>query len=164
VYAALKQCIEFNLRTVRLYPCHEKQHSNSSKSFPLEPLRPIINLRNKSLQAAGVTGAVNQTSQRLAARGAQPMTLEEVIRQIIDREVRKQELTEKVIPLEVAELHSAACQHFGTWETALKYSGVSLKKRKRSSLRKGVVKSGVKVVESPFTPKFLALKAQLKEC
>ena len=52
------------------------------------------------------------------------MKREDVIRQIVKRECQKQGLTEKTVLQEDKTLHGSACEHFGTWDTALQYAGV----------------------------------------
>jgi hypothetical protein len=52
------------------------------------------------------------------------MTREDVIRQIVERDVQGQTLVDAMVRREAAPLHAAACEHFGTWETAVKYAGV----------------------------------------
>lgn len=52
------------------------------------------------------------------------MTREDVIRLIVEREARGDELGEAHICREAVQLHSAACEQFGTWDTALRYAGV----------------------------------------
>lgn len=54
------------------------------------------------------------------------MTREDVIRQIVKRDIQKQGLTEETVVEEARELHEWACEHFGVWETALQYAGVNL--------------------------------------
>jgi hypothetical protein len=56
------------------------------------------------------------------------MTRAEVIRQIVDRESTTNALLEATVREENAELHAEACAQFGTWETALKYAGVDIKR------------------------------------
>ena len=52
------------------------------------------------------------------------MVREDVIRQIVEREARKDGLDEETVSREAPELHSAAGDHFGSWDTALRYAGV----------------------------------------
>jgi len=49
---------------------------------------------------------------------------EEIIRQIVRRDVEQLGLTEEMVLKEVTELYESACEHFGSWDTALKYAGV----------------------------------------
>jgi hypothetical protein len=53
------------------------------------------------------------------------MTREDVIYQIVERELQGQGLSAGAVMREAAPLHAAACDHFGTWETALRYAGIS---------------------------------------
>ncbi|MEX2187003.1 MAG: hypothetical protein WD875_09430 [Pirellulales bacterium] len=52
------------------------------------------------------------------------MTREDVIRQIVKRDIGKQPLTAERVAEQANELYAAACEHFGTWDTALQYAGV----------------------------------------
>jgi hypothetical protein len=52
------------------------------------------------------------------------MSREDVIRRLVGRELRKLHLSEEVVSEEDPELHELACEHFGTWETALQYAGI----------------------------------------
>jgi len=52
------------------------------------------------------------------------MSREEVIRRIIRREQQQSSLLAIRVLRDDAALHRAACEHFGTWETALQYAGV----------------------------------------
>ena len=54
------------------------------------------------------------------------MSREDVIRRLVDREQRHLPLTEETALIDNPELHELACEHFGTWETALEYAGVDL--------------------------------------
>lgn len=65
------------------------------------------------------------------------MTREDVIRQIVKRDIQKQGLTEETVVREARELYEWACKHFGVWDTALQYAGVTL---------------SVKVIERPLPP------------
>ena len=56
------------------------------------------------------------------------MTREDVIRQLVERDVKCQSLTNEVIQREAAELYAAACEYFGTWDTALQYAGISVRR------------------------------------
>ena len=53
------------------------------------------------------------------------MTREDVIREIVERELRNQGLSVEVVLREAPNLHIDACDHFGTWDTALRYAGIS---------------------------------------
>lgn len=52
------------------------------------------------------------------------MTRQDVIRQIVTRDVGKLALAADKVAEQAGELYAAACEHFGTWETALRYAGV----------------------------------------
>ena len=54
------------------------------------------------------------------------MTRQDVIRRIVERESHKQGLSEYTVRRQAAELYAAACEQFGTWNTALSYAGVNL--------------------------------------
>jgi len=69
------------------------------------------------------------------------MTREDVIRHIVEREAQRQPLDEEAICSSVRDLHAAAIEHFGLWETALRYAGV----RKASSARQY---SSIAVIQS----------------
>lgn len=60
------------------------------------------------------------------------MTREDVIRQIVARESRQERLDEPALCFEEPELHSAALEHFGTWDTALRYAGVRRPQRRKT--------------------------------
>ena len=53
------------------------------------------------------------------------MSREDVIRRIVERDIQKLDLSEDVIRVELPKLHQDACDFFGTWDTALQYSGIS---------------------------------------
>ena len=55
------------------------------------------------------------------------MSREAIIRQIVHRDVEQLGLTEEIVREEAVELYEAACDHFGTWETALTYAGVDMR-------------------------------------
>jgi hypothetical protein len=50
----------------------------------------------------------------------------DVIRRIVRRDNQEQSLREEVVQREDAKLFESACQHFGTWGTALRYAGVDI--------------------------------------
>jgi hypothetical protein len=52
------------------------------------------------------------------------MLREEVIRRIVERDLSHSGLSEDVVLEDAQALHEAACEHFGTWNTALKYAGI----------------------------------------
>lgn len=56
------------------------------------------------------------------------MSRETVIRRIIKRESQKRGLTERAIRRESPALYRMACKDFGTWDTALKYAGIRLRR------------------------------------
>src|SRR5512137_1348742 len=56
------------------------------------------------------------------------MTREDVIRRIVQRDLQNQRLSSEVVLREAEQLHAAACEHFGTWDTALRYAGVSVRR------------------------------------
>ena len=56
------------------------------------------------------------------------MLREEIIRQVVHRDIEKLGLSEEIVQQEAAALHEAACDHFGTWETALTYAGVNVRR------------------------------------
>lgn len=56
------------------------------------------------------------------------MSREDVIRRIVERDMQNQGLLAEVVQQEAEDLHAAACQHFGTWDTALQYAGVSVRR------------------------------------
>lgn len=53
------------------------------------------------------------------------MNREDVIRQIVERDLQNLPLWEHSVQRDAKDLHAAACKLFGVWETALKYAGVS---------------------------------------
>ena len=55
------------------------------------------------------------------------MNREDVIREIVDRDVHKLPLSDDVVQREAEQLHTSACEHFGTWDTALQYAGVNMR-------------------------------------
>ena len=65
------------------------------------------------------------------------MTREDVIREIVRRDLQKQGLTEEAVAQDAGELYEWACKHFGVWDTALQYAGVNL---------------STKVIERPLPP------------
>lgn len=58
------------------------------------------------------------------------MSRHDIIRRIVERELQSLHLTEEAVLKEEPELHQAACALFGTWETALRYAGIRLRKRR----------------------------------
>ena len=55
------------------------------------------------------------------------MSREAIIRQIVHRDLEQLGLAEEIVQREESELYVAACDHFGTWETALTYAGVDVR-------------------------------------
>ncbi len=53
------------------------------------------------------------------------MSREDIIRQIVERDIQNQLLSSDNVLRDAPELHAVATEHFGTWETALQYSGIS---------------------------------------
>lgn len=53
---------------------------------------------------------------------------EEIIRQIVERDLNDKPLTEEIVERDDPSLHASACEHFGTWETALQYAGISIRR------------------------------------
>lgn len=56
------------------------------------------------------------------------MNREDVIRQIVDRDLRNEGLASESVEKDVPELYAAACEQFGTWDTALQYAGISVRR------------------------------------
>lgn len=56
------------------------------------------------------------------------MSREDVIRHIVHREAQAQGLSDAEVLDDAPELYEAACAQFGTWETALQYAGVSMRR------------------------------------
>lgn len=56
------------------------------------------------------------------------MTREDVIRQIVARDLQKLNLSAEAVLRDAPHLHAAACDQFGTWDTALRYAGVNLQR------------------------------------
>lgn len=65
------------------------------------------------------------------------MTREDVIRKIVERDVRKLGLSEETVQQEDAELFHAGCEWFGTWETALQYAGIKTRSHRKRRPRAG---------------------------
>lgn len=62
------------------------------------------------------------------------MQRDEIIRCIVERDVGNLGLNEEAVQHEAGELYEAACEHFGTWETALRYAGVSRRNLRSTEL------------------------------
>jgi hypothetical protein len=58
-----------------------------------------------------------------------------IIRRIVERDVGNLGVAEEKVQQEDAELYHAACEHFGTWETALQYAGVTNRRSKPQAIR-----------------------------
>ncbi len=56
------------------------------------------------------------------------MSRQDVIREIVERDRQKLGLTEEIVMKEARVLYGTACQHFGTWGTALRYAGVDTRR------------------------------------
>ena len=56
------------------------------------------------------------------------MSREAIIRQIVYRDLEHLGLDEEVVREQAVELYESACDHFGTWETALTYAGVNVRR------------------------------------
>lgn len=52
------------------------------------------------------------------------MLRNEIIHQIVNREMQGHMLTEEAAQEDAPDLHQSACEQFGTWETALRYAGL----------------------------------------
>ncbi len=53
------------------------------------------------------------------------MSREDVIRKIVERDIQQLGLSEEIVRRESSQLHKDACEFYGTWDTALQYSGVT---------------------------------------
>lgn len=56
------------------------------------------------------------------------MNRKTVIQDIVNRDLRKLTLAAEVVQRDAAELYAAACEQFGTWDTALEYAGISVRR------------------------------------
>ena len=56
------------------------------------------------------------------------MSREEVIRGIVERDLKRQQLTEEAVLEDAPDLHQSACAQFGAWETALRYAGINVRR------------------------------------
>lgn len=54
------------------------------------------------------------------------MSREDVIRRLVRREQQQKSLLDRAVLNEDPELYRLACDHFGTWETALEYAGIEI--------------------------------------
>ena len=82
-----------------------------------------------SPQRAGTPALLRELEQRAGRRAShsrKPTT--RIIRQIVCRDVEQLGLTEDIVQTEDVALHVAACDHYGTWETALAYAGINVRR------------------------------------
>ncbi len=56
------------------------------------------------------------------------MSRKKVIQEIVLRHNAKLPWTVDVVIADANELYQQACEHFGTWETALQYAGVNIRR------------------------------------
>lgn len=56
------------------------------------------------------------------------MLREEVIRRIVDRDIKREPLCEDAVMVDEPELSAAAVELFGTWNTALHYAGINTRR------------------------------------
>lgn len=56
------------------------------------------------------------------------MSRKKVIQEIVSRHNAKLPLTVDVVTAEANELYQQACDQFGTWETALQYAGINIRR------------------------------------
>lgn len=73
------------------------------------------------------------------------MSRANIIRRIVERDVGNLGIAEEKVQQEDAELHSEACEHFGTWETALQYAGVTNRRSKPKTTRPPRLKRRISV-------------------
>jgi hypothetical protein len=87
------------------------------------------------------------------------MSRETVIRRIIKREVQKRGLTERTVRCDAPALYRSACKYFGTWDTALKYAGVGVRRLyiKESYTREYVIERLREYCARGFKPKAVAV-------
>ena len=52
------------------------------------------------------------------------MLRRDVIREIVKRDCQKLKLNEEIVIKDAKSLYDAACEHFGTWNVALRYAGI----------------------------------------
>ena len=67
-------------------------------------------------------------SEPLTTKGTHEMSRKKVIQEIVSRHNAKLPLTVDVVLADANELYQQACEHFGTWETALQYAGVNIRR------------------------------------
>jgi hypothetical protein len=56
------------------------------------------------------------------------MSRETIIRRIVEREMQERGLAEDTVRRDDSDLHKRAIELFGTWETALQYAGINLRR------------------------------------
>ena len=61
-------------------------------------------------------------------KGEHEMSRKKVIQEIVLRHNAKLPLTVDVVQTEANELYQQACDQFGTWETALQYAGINVRR------------------------------------
>ena len=67
------------------------------------------------------------------------MTREDVIRRIVELDLQDQGLSAEFVQRNARQLHAAACEHFGTWDTALQYAGVGVRRVRGNGTTAGIV-------------------------
>lgn len=67
-------------------------------------------------------------SEPLTTKGTHEMSRKKVIQEIVSRHNAKLPLTVDVVTAEANELYQQACDQFGTWETALQYAGINIRR------------------------------------
>ncbi len=68
------------------------------------------------------------------------MSREDVIRKIVERDIQQQGLSEDVVRRESPQLHTDACEFYGTWSTALQYSGISGRRATKNATEESTLK------------------------
>lgn len=76
------------------------------------------------------------------------MSRENVIRQIVERDLQDRELSERGVRRDAQDLYTAACECFGTWDTALHYAGISQRRVLTSKVRRTKAKGRHSPIES----------------
>jgi hypothetical protein len=56
------------------------------------------------------------------------MSRQKIIRRIVDRELKGLNLAEDIIMQDEPELYNSSCELFGTWDTALRYAGIKVRR------------------------------------
>jgi hypothetical protein len=67
-------------------------------------------------------------SESQSMKGIHEMSRKKVIQEIVLRHNAKLPLTVDVVQTEANELYQQACDQFGTWETALQYAGINVRR------------------------------------